>query len=115
MIYTTYFAKTKKIEDKDKLVAITRFLPKNIKMKSFAKLAPSAELLKKYKNDKNQDYFKNKFEAYLETLDVDKIATFLDGYILCCYEKTGDFCHRHLVSAWFNKHGYPCEELSEGD
>ena len=29
---------------------------------------------------------------------------------LLCYEKPDDFCHRHLVSKWFNEHGYKCEE-----
>ena len=23
--------------------------------------------------------------------------------VLLCYEKSGDFCHRHLVADWLNK------------
>lgn len=30
--------------------------------------------------------------------------------ILLCYEKPGEFCHRHLVANWFNKNGYFVEE-----
>ena len=29
---------------------------------------------------------------------------------LLCYEKPTDFCHRHLVSEWFRKNGFDCEE-----
>ena len=111
MIYTTYFAKTKSIEEKDKLVSITRFPPKNINMKSFQKLAPSKELLKKYKADGDKEHFKNEFNKYLDSLDVKAFAEFLDGYMLCCYEKSTDFCHRHLVAEWFRRNGYDCEEL----
>lgn len=113
MIYTTYFAKTRKIEDKDKLVSITRFPPKKANMKSFRKLAPSEELLRKYKSDGDKEYFINEFNKYLDTLNVDSIAKFLDGYVLCCYEKSTDFCHRHLVAEWFRKNGYNCEEFDE--
>ena len=111
MIYTTYFAKTKSIKEKDKLVSITRFPPKNISMKSFQKLAPSKELLNKYKTDGDKEYFINEFNKYLDSLDVKAFAEFLDGYILCCYEKSTDFCHRHLVAEWFRRNGYDCEEL----
>jgi len=38
---------------------------------------------------------------------------------LCCYESYNDdaatnpFCHRHLVSQWFNNAGIKCKELSK--
>ena len=31
--------------------------------------------------------------------------------IFLCFEKTGDFCHRHIVSSWLKYHGFECEEL----
>jgi hypothetical protein len=40
-----------------------------------------------------------------------EIAKSCDGAILLCYEKAKDFCHRHLVRAWFNAHQIKCEEL----
>ena len=30
---------------------------------------------------------------------------------LVCYEKPGDFCHRHLVAEWLNNNGCKCEEF----
>jgi len=34
----------------------------------------------------------------------------LDRIILICYEKPEDFCHRHLIADWFNKHNLECKE-----
>lgn len=30
---------------------------------------------------------------------------------LVCYEKSGDFCHRHIVADWLNQAGYDVKEL----
>ena len=32
---------------------------------------------------------------------------------LVCYEKTGDFCHRHLVAEWLRAADIPVEEWME--
>ena len=34
--------------------------------------------------------------------------------VLLCYERPTDFCHRHLVSAWFREHGIECKEYEFG-
>lgn len=31
--------------------------------------------------------------------------------VLICYEKPGDFCHRHLVSKWLEDNNIKCKEL----
>ena len=37
----------------------------------------------------------------LISLELDEILNLSEGDIaLVCYEKPGDFCHRHLVSSW---------------
>ena len=33
---------------------------------------------------------------------------------LVCYEKPGDFCHRHLVAKWLTDNGFTCEEYTYG-
>lgn len=52
-----------------------------------------------------------KFKKYLLSLDVDFWGKKLDGKILLCYEKSGEFCHRNFVRQWFNYFGYSCVEL----
>ena len=40
----------------------------------------------------------------LNKLDKEEVLKFLDSFetdiILLCYEKSGDFCHRHIVADW---------------
>jgi uncharacterized protein (DUF488 family) len=45
--------------------------------------------------------------------DLQKIANTkdTDKIILLCYEKPGDFCHRHLVADWLTKNGLKTIEL----
>lgn len=31
-------------------------------------------------------------------------------FALICYERPGEFCHRHLVAEWLCENGYYCEE-----
>lgn len=49
----------------------------------------------------------------LNKLNVFEIAKRLESKVLLCYEKTQDFCHRHIVSKWFKEHGISCMELKE--
>ena len=40
----------------------------------------------------------------LDHLDAEQVYRELgDNAILCCYERKGEFCHRRLVAAWFQK------------
>ena len=47
----------------------------------------------------------------MDKLDPEQVLKELEGFsgvsedniILLCYEKTGTFCHRHLVADWFNQ------------
>jgi uncharacterized protein (DUF488 family) len=39
------------------------------------------------------------------------VAQALEGKVLLCYEKSGDFCHRHLVAEWLRRYGYEVKEL----
>lgn len=36
-----------------------------------------------------------------------------DKIVLLCYEKNGEFCHRHLVSEWLKINGYTVEEVEK--
>ena len=118
MIYTSYFAKYKG----DKGVSITRFNPKWWNGDGYKVLAPSVELLKWWKSlskeeqldiENIQKYTQRFIEETLNPLEsfVNDIYEALDGKVLLCYEKSSDFCHRHLVADWFIEHGLKCKEL----
>jgi uncharacterized protein YeaO (DUF488 family) len=111
MIYTSYFANYRNFPTLCIPVSIARYLPGHIKyMKELKLLAPSESLLSEYKKGKLKDrdyalmYFdelRSKIEdvrAVLMQLD------YYDRYILLCYEKKGDFCHRHLLEIFVNEY-----------
>ena len=35
--------------------------------------------------------------------------------VLLCYEPAGEFCHRHVLSAWLRRQGVEIRELQPGD
>lgn len=112
MIYTSYFAMAHKIDDKDKLLSIALWPPKNMRIQCMPYLAPTKEILLRYKEDHDEEaYTKTYREQVLGNLDVDKVGAYLQGRILLCYECPEAFCHRHIVAKWLNDNGYDCEEI----
>lgn len=113
MIYTSYFAAMRKMtpEQQAKCMSIARFTPKGVNIPINTMLVPHWDILKKYKEDKDTDSFTTAYSKQLEALNPHTIADTMNGRILLCYEKSEDFCHRHILVKWFRKNGYKCEEL----
>lgn len=113
MIYTSYFAKIKKMspEQKARCISIARFTPKGVDIPQHIYLAPSKDILFRYKQDGDKEAYTKSYLNYLGSLDASRIVKNLEGKILCCYEKPGDFCHRHILAEWLKEHGADCEEL----
>ena len=107
-IYTSYFANWRNFPIGSKAVGITRFAPTYWKNPNLEVLAPSKELLNQYRsNDIDEYMFKKKYFKELEARgltpklvmqELQKLGA--ETVILCCYEKPGDFCHRHLFAEW---------------
>lgn len=117
MIYTSYFASKK--YNKNQGISISRY-NKFWQGEVYSELFPSTSLLAWWKSlseeaQKCQDYQQIYFEAYkqetLAKLDPNKVAAELEGRVLLCYEKSENFCHRHIVAAWLRHFGYIVEEL----
>lgn len=111
MIFTSYFALTKKlIEAGYEPISISRFPPKFFDGKKALGLAPSEYILKRYKDGViNEEQYTKEYIEYLESRK-DKIIDylrilFLDkrNVVFLCYEKSGDFCHRRILADWFKK------------
>jgi len=117
MIYTSYFSSRKyKPEDG---ISIARWAP-FWHGSNFSALAPSEELLKWWKSlssevrekaDTKQHYANIYREQILNKLNPAEIAQVLEGKTLLCFEKSEDFCHRHIVAKWLREAGFECEEL----
>lgn len=136
MIYTSYFAKLKKLPSNYIPIAICGKSPNWYKGLQYKKLAPKYDFFMKWKENHDNDYYikcfneqvlkdKNPYQVVQELynlLDKDTInllslsnCPFWENQqihlVLICYEKPEDFCHRTLVSKWFKQNNIKCEEL----
>lgn len=115
MIYTSYFGRIKSLDPRiGNLVSIARKAPKWFKGSGHIMLAPSSELLWKYKQGNlSPESYRKEFMAQLEGLSMRFVGQICQGEVLLCWEGPGLFCHRHLVREWFKKYGFDCEEVGE--
>ena len=114
MIYTSYFNKRKTKDQLGRCISIAASSPDWMTIPTFAILAPDWDTMIKPLKDgliSEEEFTRRYVSQVLDHLDVDYEAEFFDGKILCCWEKTSDFCHRHIIRNWFNAAGYECEEL----
>jgi hypothetical protein len=121
MIYTTYFAKLKKLPENVIPIAICAKPPTGYNVAIYRMLAPKYDFFAKYKITKDAEEFTENYTGQvLNQLNPTRVIAELYYQIgaapcscdiaLVCYEKSEDFCHRHLVANWLREHGYPCEE-----
>lgn len=121
--YTSYYGNLKNLLSNDIIpIVISTSHPKISDLKYICKeLSPGWELINGYKLDIKDNidptirYTKN----YIEKLDKFDISDWIRIYnwiagicetnnlykvALMCYEKPGDFCHRHILAKYINKH-----------
>ena len=51
--------------------------------------------------ENNKYYIEKYYDTVLSKLDPLETYNELDASILLCYENSDEFCHRHIVAAWF--------------
>ena len=121
MIYTTYFAKLKKLPENIIPIAICAKPPAGYAGPIYRPLAPKYDFFVKYKLSGNKEEFtENYVGQILSQLNPVSVVTNLyyqaclapntSDIALVCFEKSSDFCHRHLVAEWLRKAGYECRE-----
>lgn len=135
MIYTSYFAKLKKMPNNIIPISICGKAPEFYKGLQYKKLAPKYGFFMEWKKNHNNDFYiehyndevlskLNPYDILLElynllsneqkqVLKTEKRNIWNSQKIhiaLLCYEKPSDFCHRHLLAKWLNKYGFECKE-----
>jgi hypothetical protein len=129
-IYTTYFAKLKKLPSDIVPIPISNSIPgvdrenttySSLSANKFRKLVPPWYVVKAYKENRDKEQYIRDYQRLvldqLSPYDVVNNLKNMAGYndvALVCYEKSGDFCHRHLVAKWLRNAGYEVEEWEEG-
>ena len=111
-LYTSYFARASK---HPRAISISAKSPPGFPGRRIVKLAPTWDMLRRYKNDTlgRHSYaieYLNKLRGVPDTVAVptlvqDVADLFEDGDVMLCYEKTGSFCHRHIIAALLNESG----------
>ena len=88
----------------------------------YRKLAPRLWFFLKWKDTHDNDFYVRNFNKEVlgrfEQAEVWEDLLEISGgfpFVLLCYEKPGDFCHRHLVSEWLRKAGYDISEFKQGE
>lgn len=120
MIYTTYFANLHNLPKEIVPIAICAKPPKWWKGLSYRNLAPPYDVLMNYKRGGSErDYIREYMKRVIANLDVHAVWKELSElaggkqFALVCYEKRGEFCHRHIVAEWFFNHGYLAVEYGK--
>lgn len=104
-LYTSYYAKSGHLST---AISISLSSPSFFRRRWYPLLAPSYPILKAYKKGKiNEEEYELLYIDLLETdrsLTPQKVLDDLpDQSVLLCYEKTGKFCHRHIVAEWLKQ------------
>ena len=101
------------------VVSISRFPPRGFQGHCCYDLAPSADLLKRYKGGLSQDLYSVEYRRdVLDRVDVHRVFEGLAhlacgrDIVLCCFEPAFDFCHRRLLADYVQAvWGYSIREL----
>jgi uncharacterized protein YeaO (DUF488 family) len=108
-IYTSYFDNMKNLENIT-FISICGKAPEWYDGVQYKRLAPKYEFFMEWKKNKDNDYYIEHFnKEVLDCLSAKEVYNDLERLsggkdcVLLCYEKSSDFCHRHLVSEWLNK------------
>ena len=117
MIYTSYFAKVNKLPEDIVPISISAKPPRGYQGLQYKKLAPTYQILMDWKTTGDTEEY---IEAYDENVLCDlrqakvvaELMQLSEGkdVALICFEKSEDFCHRHLVAEWLTKAGFECKE-----
>lgn len=122
-IYTSYYAKCRRIPHTITRISIAGKAPAGYRGTEYKVLAPKKEFFMKWKENHDNNYYIKCFnEQVLFHLNPVEVYNRLEelscgqDIVLICYEKSGDFCHRHLVADWLSKNlGIEVKEWTEDE
>ena len=104
-VYTSYFSRAGRIVPNRRLLSISRGTPENWGGAYLRELNPSGSLLGSFKAGyvTQAEYEITYRYETLSKLNPIDIYNKTRGKVLCCWEKSGEFCHRHIVLKWLRE------------
>lgn len=123
MIYTGYYAKLKKYENEGLYpIAISGKVPSFYTKAYWSDFAPRYDMFLEWKSGKiNNSQYTVQYKEWLNSLDKQEIRDIIKELedenktiIFLCYEKSGEFCHRHVLADWLEENlGMRVEEYKD--
>lgn len=109
MIYTSSYNEVMPYSFSTYSISADRGKSANYNGLCYPKLAPKKGFWRTWKDnigiipaeENNLFYVQEYWKQVLSDLDPKEVYSELDGNILLCYEKSDEFCHRHIVAEWF--------------
>lgn len=108
-IFTSYYAKVKKIPSDIVRISIAAKAPQFYSGIEYKKVCPKYGFFMEWKQNHDNNFYVEHFKKeVLDTLKADEVYKDIEQLsggkdcVLLCYEKSTDFCHRHLVADWLN-------------
>jgi hypothetical protein len=115
MVYTSYFSKVKELIERGYTpISIAKKTPEGIECIHNTFLTPDWGLITLAKKGE-YDKYTLEYVKRFKDVDMELFRMYFLKFekpVLLCYEKPGDFCHRHLVARWLTLNGIECEEVS---
>ena len=75
-------------------------------------LVPPWDIVDGYKKGViSEEQYEKVYREHVECLFTDSFIESLQGRILLCFCRKGNFCHRHIVADILKEHGIICEEI----
>lgn len=123
LIYTTYFKNVENLPDNVIPISISAKAPNWWKGRQYKKLAPTYEILDFYHKTHNEEFYTIEYLGRvlckLNPKDVleELLSDIPEGctIALVCYEKPGEFCHRHIVASWMRQYNIEVKEYGYED
>lgn len=109
-IYTGYYANLRKIPDDIVRISIAGKAPVWYTGLQYKKVAPKIGFFLEWKKNKDNKYYIEHYDSEVLSMlvaqnvydDLTRLSNNADC-VLLCYERSEDFCHRHLVADWLSR------------
>lgn len=106
-IYTSYFGNSRKLHESGiSIICVAIGRPKFVDAPQMMNVAPTRYMLS---DSCSHEEYLRLYDGILANQDahqvVEQIKRLSNGkdVALCCYEKPGDFCHRHILAKWITE------------
>ena len=103
-IYTSYFGNSRKLNESGiKIICVAIGRPRFIKAPQMLNVCPTRYMVN---GPCSREEYLRLYDQILAKQDAHQVVKQIEelsggsDVALCCYEKPGDFCHRHILAKW---------------